>query len=225
MSMVSHELKTPLVPARGYIELLLRQKKIGDLNEKQKKYANIIYRNILKLEVLVNDVLDGYKIDMGKLKVQKNLVNVKVLISSVISDLDSLIGEKQITVIVDLRLVEETTIMCDRRRIEQVFANLIKNAIDFVPPISGKITIIAELVNNNTMVQFSVEDNGTGIPYEKMDKLFHKFYQVDTSLIRKHGGSGLGLAICKGIVEAHGGTIWIDKGYREGAAFRFTIPL
>jgi signal transduction histidine kinase len=225
MSMVSHELKTPLVPARGYIELLLRQKKIGDLNEKQKKYANIIYRNILKLEVLVNDVLDGYKIDMGKLKVQKNLVNVKVLISSVISDLDSLIGEKQITVIVDLRLVEETTIMCDRRRIEQVFANLIKNAIDFVPPISGKITIISELVNNNTMVQFSVEDNGTGIPYEKMDKLFHKFYQVDTSLIRKHGGSGLGLAICKGIVEAHGGTIWIDKGYREGAAFRFTIPL
>lgn len=225
MSMVSHELKTPLVPARGYIELLLRQKKIGDLNEKQKKYANIIYRNILKLEVLVNDVLDGYKIDMGKLKVQKNLVNVKVLISSVISDLDSLIGEKQITVIVDLRLVEETTIMCDRRRIEQVFANLIKNAIDFVPHISGKITIIAELVNNNTMVQFSVEDNGTGIPYEKMDKLFHKFYQVDTSLIRKHGGSGLGLAICKGIVEAHGGTIWIDKGYREGAAFRFTIPL
>lgn len=225
MSMVSHELKTPLVPARGYIELLLRQKKIGDLNEKQKKYANIIYRNILKLEVLVNDVLDGYKIDMGKLKVQKNLVNVKVLISSVISDLDSLIGEKQITVIVDLRLVEETTIMCDRRRIEQVFANLIKNAIDFVPPISGKITIISELVNNNTMVQFSVEDNGTGIPYEKMDKLFHKFYQVDTSLIRKHGGSGLGLAICKGIVEAQGGTIWIDKGYREGAAFRFTIPL
>ncbi|MGD9674563.1 MAG: ATP-binding protein [Candidatus Nitrosocosmicus sp.] len=225
MSMVSHELKTPLVPARGYIELLLRQKKIGDLNEKQKKYANIIYRNILKLEVLVNDVLDGYKIDMGKLKVQKNLVNVKVLISSVISDLDSLIGEKQITVIVVLRLVEETTIMCDRRRIEQVFANLIKNAIDFVPHISGKITIIAELVNNNTMVQFSVEDNGTGIPYEKMDKQFHKFYQVDTSLIRKHGGSGLGLAICKGIVEAHGGTIWIDKGYREGAAFRFTIPL
>ena len=225
MSMVSHELKTPLVPARGYIELLLRQKKIGDLIEKQKKYANIIYRNILKLEVLVNDVLDGYKIDMGKLKVQKNLVNVKVLISSVISDLDSLIGEKQITVNVDLRLVEETTIMCDRRRIEQVFANLIKNAIDFVPPISGKITIIAELVNNNTMVQFSVEDNGTGIPYEKMDKLFHKFYQVDTSLIRKHGGSGLGLAICKGIVEAHGGTIWLDKGYREGAAFRFTIPL
>jgi signal transduction histidine kinase len=224
MSMVSHELKTPLVPARGYIELLLRQKKIGELNEKQKKYANIIYKNILKLEVLVNDVLDGYKIDMGKLKVQKNSVNIKTLVSSVLLDLASLISEKQITVDIDLGLTEETTIMCDRRRIEQVFANLIKNAIDFVPPIVGRIRVIAELVDNNTMVQFSVEDNGTGIPADKMNKLFHKFYQVDTSLIRKHGGSGLGLAICKGIVEAHGGKIWIDKEYRHGAAFRFTIP-
>lgn len=224
MSMISHELKTPLVPARGYIELLLRQKKIGELNEKQKKYANIIHRNILKLEVLVNDVLDGYKIEMKKLKVQKTSVNIKSLILSVLSDLDSPISEKQIHVHVDLRLNEETTIMCDQRRIEQVFANLIKNAIDFVPPISGKIMIISELVNNNTMVQFSVEDNGTGIPDDKMNKLFHKFYQVDTSLIRKHGGSGLGLAICKGIVEAHGGTIWIDKQYRKGASFKFTIP-
>src|SRR5690606_28746159 len=83
MSMISHELKTPLVPARGYIELLLRQKKIGELNEKQKKYANIIHRNILKLEVLVNDVLDGYKIEMKKLKVQKTSVNIKSLILSV----------------------------------------------------------------------------------------------------------------------------------------------
>ncbi|MDR4490358.1 MAG: ATP-binding protein [Candidatus Nitrosocosmicus sp.] len=224
MSMISHELKTPLVPARGYIELLLRQKKIGELNEKQKKYANIIHRNILKLEVLVNDVLDGYKIEMKKLKVQKTSVNIKSLILSVLSDLDSPISEKQIHVHVDLRLNEETTILCDQRRIEQVFANLIKNAIDFVPPISGKIMIISELVNNNTMVQFSVEDNGTGIPDDKMNKLFHKFYQVDTSLIRKHGGSGLGLAICKGIVEAHGGTIWIDKQYRKGASFKFTIP-
>ncbi len=136
----------------------------------------------------------------------------------------SLIGDKQITFKVDSKLIEETTIMCDQRRIEQVFANLIKNSIDFVPNSNGKITIGAELVQNQTMVQFSVEDNGPGIPADKMDKLFHKFYQVDTSLIRKHGGSGLGLAISKGIIEAHGGKIWIDKENNQGAAFRFTIP-
>jgi signal transduction histidine kinase len=224
MSMVSHELKTPLVPAKGYVELLLRQKKTGELNEKQKKYADIVYRNIIKLEVLVNDVLDGYKIDMGKFKIQKNLVNVRDLLSSLLSDMPSLIGEKEIVFQVDSKLDEETTIMCDQKRIEQVFANLIKNSIDFVPKINGKITISAELIQNKKMVQFSIEDNGSGIPEDKMNKLFHKFYQVDTSLIRKHGGSGLGLAISKGIVEAHGGKIWLDKDYRPGAAFRFTIP-
>jgi signal transduction histidine kinase len=224
MSMVSHELKTPLVPARGYVELLLRQKKTGELNEKQKKYTDIVYRNIIKLEVLVNDVLDGYKIEMGKFKIQKKIVNVRDLLSSVVSDMPSLMGDKQITFKVNSKLREETTIVCDQRRIEQVFANLIKNSIDFVPTNNGKITIGAELVQSQTMVQFSVEDNGPGIPADKMDKLFHKFYQVDTSLIRKHGGSGLGLAISKGIIEAHGGKIWIDKEYNQGAAFRFTIP-
>ena len=224
MSMVSHELKTPLVPARGYVELLLRQKKTGELNEKQKKYADIVYRNILKLEVLVNDVLDGYKIDMGKFKIQKNLVNVKDLISMVVSEMPSLIDEKQITVQVVSKLDEQTTIQCDQKRIEQVFGNLIKNSIDFVPKSNGKITIVAELNQKETMVQFSVEDNGSGIPEDKMSNLFHKFYQIDTSLIRKHGGTGLGLAISKGIVEAHGGKIWIDRQYRHGSAFRFTIP-
>jgi signal transduction histidine kinase len=101
---------------------------------------------------------------------------------------------------------------------------LIKNSIDFVPQNTGKITIRAEQTENNTMLQISIEDNGTGSPVDKMDNLFHKFYQIDTSLIRKHGGFGLGLVICKGILEAHGGKIWIDKEYRNGAAFRFTIP-
>ena len=87
MSMISHELKTPLVPARGYLEMLLRQKKLGELNEKQKKFINIIYRNILKLEYLVNDVLDIYKLDIGKLRFFKKLVNVEELIKLVVSDL------------------------------------------------------------------------------------------------------------------------------------------
>ena len=71
---------------------------------------------------------------------------------------------------------------------------------------------------------FSVEDNGIGITAEERHNLFNKFYQVDTSIIRKYGGSGLGLAICRGIVEAHGGRIWIDETYTNGAAFRFKLP-
>jgi signal transduction histidine kinase len=73
-------------------------------------------------------------------------------------------------------------------------------------------------------IVFTVEDNCPGIPLDKMDGLFRKFYQIDTSLTRKHGGTGLGLVICRGIVESHGGNIWIDRNYTAGASFRFTLP-
>ena len=74
------------------------------------------------------------------------------------------------------------------------------------------------------MVQFSIEDNGIGIPVEKIDKLFEKFYQIDTTATRKHGGTGLGLAICRGIIEAHGGAIWVDKNFVNGTRILFTLP-
>jgi signal transduction histidine kinase len=72
---------------------------------------------------------------------------------------------------------------------------------------------------------FTVEDNGTGIPVDKMDNLFKMFYQVDTSLARKHGGTGLGLVICKGIIEDHGGKIWIDRSYTHGTSIKFVLPI
>jgi signal transduction histidine kinase len=77
--------------------------------------------------------------------------------------------------------------------------------------------------NNNDMTLFSVEDNGIGINPDKADKLFQKFYQIDTGLTRRHAGTGLGLVICKGIIDAHGGKIWLDKSYRGGAAIKFTL--
>ena len=95
MSMVSHELKTPLVPARGYLEMLLRQKKIGELNEKQKKFMDIIYRNILKVEYLVNDVLDVYKLDIGKLRFSKKVINIRHLIDVIENDLRLLTNDKE----------------------------------------------------------------------------------------------------------------------------------
>lgn len=100
---------------------------------------------------------------------------------------------------------------------------MIKNAIDFVPADTGKIMLRVSKKENQII--FSVKDNGIGIPPNKIDSLFKKFYQIDTSLTRKHGGTGLGLAISKGIVEAHGGEMWVDKEYMGGAKFIFTLPI
>ena len=105
------------------------------------------------------------------------------------------------------------------------FSALIKNSLDFVPKEGGRTTIRAEEddTERGHKVTFTVEDNGIGIPADKMDNLFKKFYQIDTTLTRKHGGTGLRLAIAKGIIESHGGTIWLNKGYTKGASFKFTL--
>ncbi|MGN6709210.1 MAG: sensor histidine kinase [Candidatus Nitrosocosmicus sp.] len=225
MSMVSHELKTPLVPARGYLEIMLRQKKTGILNDKQKKFVDVIYRNILKLEYLVNDVLEVYKLDIGKLRFSKKLENINDLMKSIETESRILIMDKKIDLTFKVLTDKNDYILCDIKRIEQVFSNLIKNSMDFVPLDLGKIIITVDRHEDGKSIKFSVYDNGPGIPAEEADNLFQKFYQIDTSETRKHSGTGLGLVICKGIIEAHGGKIWIDKEYTTGASFVFTIPL
>ena len=127
--------------------------------------------------------------------------------------------------------MKQGAVFCDPNRIDQVLSNLIKNSIDFVPDNGiGKIIVRAQKddsdsSNNINMILFTVEDNGIGINPEKAGKLFQKFYQIDTGPTRKHAGTGLGLVICRGIIEAHGGKIWVDKNRRIGAAIKFTLPV
>jgi signal transduction histidine kinase len=226
ISMVSHELKTPIVPIKIYSEMLLKTNSLGALNDKQKKVMQIVARSIEKLEVLVGDVLDVYKLDMGKLTLSKYDVDIAELINRTISDLTPITVEKQIEIKSDIRTATEESVFCDPKRIEQVLSNLVKNSVDFVPERDGRITIRVEkdLNPNSEAFIFTVEDNGIGITPGERQNLFNKFYQIDTSVSRKHGGTGLGLAICRGIVEAHGGKIWVDDNYTNGAAFKFTLP-
>jgi signal transduction histidine kinase len=225
MSMVSHELKTPLSPMKLYSEMLLKStKSFGKLNDKQHKAITVILNGITKLEVLIGDILDVYKLDIGKLKLKKIDVNIEKLVNQIVTEFKPLADEHKIKFTSDVRT--SGTVKCDPQRINQVFSALIKNSLDFVPKEGGRITIRAENdpTEGERKVMFTVEDNGIGIPADKIDNLFKKFYQIDTTLTRKHGGTGLGLSICKGIIEAHNGTIWLDEGYSKGASFKFTLP-
>lgn len=225
ISMVSHELKTPIVPIKIYTEMLLKTDSMGVLNAKQKKVMHTVVRSVEKLEALVADVLDVYKLDMDKLTLSKEDVDITEFINRTISDLTPITVEKQIELISDIRTTKEDVVFCDTKRIEQVLWNLVKNSVDFVPEKGGRIVIrIEKEPNSNSHFIFTVEDNGIGITSVERHNLFNKFYQADTSLTRKHGGTGLGLAISRGIVEAHGGKIWIDDSYTNGASFKFTIP-
>lgn len=233
LSMISHELKTPLTPLKMYAEMLLKIRSVGELNEKQLKAMKMILRSISQLELLVNDIFDVYKLDIGKLKLTKKVVQVASLVKENLSELGLLMQDKQIQFNAEIiPPSEKVNVLCDPRRIGQVLANLIKNSVDFVPDKGGRITIRTEAGyskqtndGNSNYVVFTIEDNGSGIPFEKINNLFKKFYQVDTSTKRKHGGTGLGLAICKGIVEGHGGKIWVDTKHTQGTMIKFTLPI
>ena len=158
---------------------------------------------------------------MGKFTLSKKDVDVNQLITSNMLEFKPLADQKNTKIEADIQY--NGVVYCDQRRIDQVITNMIKNAIDFVPADTGRIML--RVSKKEKQIIFSVEDNGIGIPPNKIDSLFKKFYQIDTSMTRKHGGTGLGLAISKGIVEAHGGEMWVDKEYVGGAKFIFTLPI
>lgn len=219
-SMISHELTTPLFPIKFQSEMLKDPKIFGKLNKEQLNSINEIYENATRLEKLIGDILDVQKLEQGGLKFTKTKLKTDEFMSKIYDINEPMMRDKSI--IFENHTEDKIILNSDSGRLEQVFANLIKNSVDFVSEKTGKIEI--GTATDNEYVKFYVKDNGIGIPKEKQEKLFRKFYQIDTSFRRKHGGSGLGLSICKGIVEGLGGKIWLESTEGLGTIVYFTIP-
>ncbi len=219
LSMITHELKTPLVPIQGYVDMLLGEH-LGPLTEKQKDRLKIIKTSAESLLRIISDLLDAQKLELGKLVVKKENQNIKDTIDVAIQALHTRATENKITI--KQYLDKDILVQHDRERITQVLTNLLKNALDVVNPDTGVIEVFVE--DTDKEIKISVKDNGPGIPIKKQGDLFKKFYQVDTSLTREVGGSGLGLAICKGLVEEHGGTISAESTPGAGTTFSFILP-
>ena len=218
LAMITHELKTPLVPIQGYSDILLSEH-LGKLTDKQRERISIIKSSSETLLSIISDLLDAQKLELGQLRITKKITSIKESISKAIESIKLEAEKNNIEIILK---GEDIQIEHDSDRIGQVISNLIKNSIIAIKPNEGKIEINIE--NNPSDVTISVKDNGTGIPKEKQVGLFKKFYQVDATLTRERGGSGLGLAICKGIIENHLGEIWVDSEINQGATFSFKIP-
>ena len=219
LSMITHELKTPLVPIQGYVDILLGEH-LGPLTEKQKERLKIIKSSSESLLRIISDLLDAQKLELGKLVVKKENHDIKDTIEKAVESLQPRAIENKVTI--NQHLDKKIIVPHDTERIRQVLTNLLKNSLDVVEPNSGLIEIFVE--DSPKEVKISVKDNGPGIPKENQENLFKKFYQVDTSLTREVGGSGLGLAICKGLIEGHGGIILAESTPGTGATFSFTLP-
>ncbi len=219
ISMITHELKTPLTPIIGFCQALLDREILGTLSPKQQDAVETISKNANRLQSIIGDLLDSHRLDFNKIKFNYTEVDVVELTNYVIKNFKKEIESKKIQFNVDAK--PPMLITTDKHRVEQVLTNVVVNSIDFVSKDTGKISVSVKLQKDHVL--FTIQDNGIGISSEDIDNIFNTFSQIETSLTRKHGGAGLGLAICKALVTKLGGKIWVESELGKGSIFYFTI--
>ncbi len=218
LSVVSHELKTPLHSIKGFVEIILMGK-TGPITEIQQDFLTTVKEQTDHLQRLIEDLLAFSRLESGELRLRLSEVPPAELVATVEQRLAPL-AERNGLELRDELPSDFPTIHADPVRLEQVFTNLIENAIKFTPS-GGSITVGGE--DRGEEVLFWVRDTGIGIPPEEQGRIFERFYQVDSGPNRLYRGTGLGLSICKHIVTRHGGRIWVESEVGKGSTFYFTL--
>ena len=214
---VSHELRTPLTAIKGYVETLLD----GALDDKAhaREFLGVIGEHAKRLDNIVSDLLKLSRLESGASLLEKSEVEVKALADAILAGFPARFVSGPVKV--SNMLVPGLKARADRARLEQVFINLLDNAVKFTPP-GGSVEISAQDLHDS--VKVLVRDDGPGIPAEHLPRLFERFYRVDKARSRELGGTGLGLSIVRHIVELHGGSVGVESAEGRGSAFWFTIP-
>lgn len=214
---VSHELRTPLSLIKGYVETLLEGARNNP--EVAERFLKIIERNTQRLDLLIQDLLTISALESGQIKLNLQPVELRPLADKVFTDLKARAEGKEVKLVNQLN---DLSAMADAHRLEQVFANLVDNAIKYGRP-QGTVIISGKKAEAGK-VEVCVRDDGPGIPAEALDRVFERFYRVDKARSREQGGTGLGLSIVKHLVQNHGGEVWAKSEPGKGASFFFTLP-
>jgi signal transduction histidine kinase len=224
ISVLSHELRSPLTYVYGFSELLASR----DVSAEQvNKVAQNIHREAALMLRLVDDLLDVSRMEMGRYQIEPQPVRVTKEVEHLVTQVQSQTDKHQIVVEGETDLVVEA----DPVRMRQVLQNLLNNAVRYSPS-GGRVTVRlgydpSSLAEDGSprMAHLAVSDQGVGIPEKELGRVFEKFHRVDGELKQKVRGSGLGLAISQAIVEGHGGRIWVESKVGQGSTFQFTLPL
>ena len=218
ISEASHELNTPLTPLRIHVEALGER---PDVTPQQREHLVVIERNVLRLANLVKDMLEASRLETGRFELDVEDVPVVTIVNDSIQALAETAVNAGVTL--EAGVVTRLLAHVDRNRVSQVLFNLLNNAISFTPK-GGRVTVSAALEEDQVVVR--VTDTGLGLSAEQIGQLFQPFSRPHEGLGSAAKGTGLGLFISKGIVEQHGGRIWVDsQGPGTGATFCFSLPL
>ena len=219
VSTVSHELRTPLTSIRGSLGLIAGGV-AGELPEAVKTLVGIAKNNCERLIRLINDILDSEKIESGKMHLDLQVVDIKLLVQQALAAIEGFAGQHHVQVVLQAP-DEPLQVRLDSDRMTQVLTNLLSNAVKFSPPQSS---VQVRLLRVAQGVRVEVADHGPGVPEEFRSRIFQKFSQADSSDTRQKGGTGLGLNISRVLVEKMGGHIGFSSKAGTGATFFFEMP-
>jgi two-component system sensor histidine kinase KdpD len=213
---VSHDLRTPLAVVTGATSALLDPSAPKD-EATRRELLQTAHEEALRLSRLVSNLLDMTRLEAGALKLKKETQPIEEVVGAALNRVEDRLQGRTVTTSIpdDLPLAA-----IDSALIEQVLINLLENAIKYTPP--GTPIDVSARTQGADAIVVEVADRGSGVSAEDQERVFDKFYRVQE---REGGGVGLGLTICRGIVEAHGGRMWVEAREGGGAAFRFTLPL
>lgn len=221
VAMMVHELRSPLSVIKGTADLLLKEKEALS-DDQTNTLLSQVFDSAKDLLAIVNDILDVSKIESGRFEVKKTMGDLNKVLKNEVDYYMTLAHEHNLEFKTELSS-RVPQFEFDEDRLKHVLNNLLSNAIKFSEE-GGTVTVVSSL-QDTKHVRVAVLDTGKGVPDTMKNKLFNKFVQMEDRLTADEKGTGLGLVIAKGIVEAHGGQIWVEDNLPKGAKFIFTIPV
>lgn len=227
---VSHELNNPMTSIIGYTNFLQKEEQFGPLNNQQRAFLQTITKNAARMERLIRDLSDFSRVDRGLLTVEARPTAFPIVIGEALESLQESFSNKQIQVNLDIP-ADLPLVLGDKQRLVQVMVNLLSNAFKYSPEGAQLFVALRPLAGDEKgvdrtrpVILCAVRDTGYGMSENDVAKVFNKSFRADDPNIRKAPGTGLGLMITKGLVDLHGGRIWVESKLGYGTTFSFTIP-